>query len=51
MYKLPMAVARDLLQRSLGRYLDFLEARRSYSDAVASYMGASGLSRCPAGRW
>lgn len=38
-YQLPMMEARDLLQRSLGRYLDVIEARRAYASAVASYIG------------
>jgi hypothetical protein len=42
-YRLPMAEARDLLQRSLGRYLDFTELHRAYGDAVASYIEKSRL--------
>ena len=46
-YKLPMAEARDLLQRSLGRYLDLMDSRRAYSDAVATYIETSHLQPRP----
>jgi hypothetical protein len=46
-YKLPMAEARVLLQRSLGRWLDYLESRRAYSDAVAGYIETSRLQPRP----
>jgi hypothetical protein len=46
-YQLPMADARDLLQRSLGRYLDVLDARRAYSEALAAYIDSSRLQPRP----
>jgi hypothetical protein len=46
-YRLPMAEARVLLQRSLGRYLDFIEGRRAYSEAVVNYMETSRLQPRP----
>jgi hypothetical protein len=35
-YRLPMIESRDLLQRSLGRYLDFLDKRKAYTQAVTA---------------
>ena len=46
-YQLPMAEARDLLQRALGRYLAVLDARRAYSEAVAAYIDATRLQPRP----
>ena len=37
-FRLPMTDARTMLQQSLGAYLDYLDARRSYAEAVASYI-------------
>jgi hypothetical protein len=47
LYQLPMAEARDLLQRSLGHYLDVLDARRAYGEAVAAYIDATRLQPHP----
>lgn len=37
-FRLPMADARTILQQSLGSYLNYLDARRAYADAVARYI-------------
>jgi hypothetical protein len=36
--QLPMSDARDSIGRALGRYLDFLDKRNDYSEAVLSYI-------------
>ena len=46
-YQAPMAEARDLLQRSLGRYLDVMDARRAYGEAVGAYIEASRVQPRP----
>jgi hypothetical protein len=35
---LPMSEARFLIQRALGRYMDFLDRRASYTESVATYI-------------
>ena len=37
-FQLPMAEARLLIQKALGAYLDFLDSRRAYSQAVAAHI-------------
>lgn len=39
--RLPMAEARDLVQRASTAYREFLERRRAYSEAVTAYIGQS----------
>ena len=37
-FQLPMTEARLLVQKALGAYLDFLDSRRAYSQAVAAHI-------------
>jgi hypothetical protein len=37
-FRVPMSEARDLIQRTLGRYLNFLDKRSDYGDAVLVYV-------------
>ena len=46
-FRVPMAEARGALQRSLGRYLDFLDIYRSYNDQIAGYIDRSRLQPRP----
>lgn len=48
-YELPMKEARALVQKALGTYLDFLDARRAYSQAVAARIEELRAMARPAG--
>ena len=48
-YELPMKGARALVQNALGTYLDFVDARRAYSQAVSAYIDELRAMARPAG--
>jgi hypothetical protein len=37
-FRIPMSDARELARKSLGNYIDFLDSRRAYGQAVAAFM-------------
>ena len=46
-FRIPMSEARDLIQRVLGRYFDFLDKRSDYGDAVLAYVEQCRLHPSP----